>query len=636
MRSSARARYLAAIARGRSPERWPALAVAAQGGGDLRAFESACAARGVDRLLTARLGLAQLHRAAGDAALAEAVLRHAVAAAPRSAAALTNHGLLLSESGRPAEAADRHRAALALEPGLAAAWVNLALALRQLGDGPGAAAAEQRALQLDPEHAAVHVNAGIALQAQGRLFDAIAAYRYALARDPHLPEAWINLGVALLGSGDVAAARAALAQALQRAPRDRRAASNLLLAMQYDPAPGASDLREAAARTGALWPPAEAPALAARRPGRLRIGYLSGDFWQHPVGWLFAPLLAAHDREAVEVHCFDHRRHPGPPDALAQQMRLDAEHWHEVASLDDVALARRIRQLGIDVLVDLSGHTEQGRLGVLALRAAPVQLSWLGWFASTGLAAVDAVVVGDRLAGEGAEAHFTEPLERLPGLHFVYRPPTYLPPCATELPSQRHGVVSFGSFNNPAKLGDAVVALWSRLLLRLPGSKLVLKWSSFADPAFAEHTRRRFAPHGISADRLELRPASPHATMLAEYADIDIALDPSPFSGLQTTLEALCMGVPVLTLPWQRPVSRQTGAIVQILGLPELTAETPRDLVERAVALAADTERRAAWRSSLRDRLLASPLADAAGLARRLEAVYARRVAALRTREVPA
>ncbi|MBL8350849.1 MAG: tetratricopeptide repeat protein [Burkholderiaceae bacterium] len=612
------------------------MAVAAQGSGDLRGFESACAAAGADRLLVARLALAQQHRAAGDTALAEAVLRLAVVAAPRSAAALTNHGLLLYESGRPAEAAERHRAALALEPGLAAAWVNLALALRQLGDAAGAAAADQQALRLDPEQAAVHVNAGIALQAQGRLFDAIAAYRYALARDPHLTEGWINLGVALLGSGDVASARAALTQALRCAPRDRRAASNLLLAMQYDPTPAASELRQAAAHAGGLWPAAESLPFPRRRAGRLRIGYLSGDFWQHPVGWLFAPLLAAHDRDAVEVHCFDHRRQPGPPDALAQQMRRDAEHWHEVASLDDPALGQRIRRHAIDVLVDLSGHTEHGRPGVLAQRAAPVQLSWLGWFASTGLAEVDAVVLGDRLAGPGAEAFFTEPLERLPGLHFVYQPPAYLPPFASSLPSQRMGVVSFGSFNNPAKLGDAAVALWSRVLLRVPASRLILKWASFADPAFAEHTRRRFAPHGIGADRLELRPASPHAAMLAEYDEIDIAFDPFPFSGLQTTLEALCMGVPVLTLPWQRPVSRQTLAIVQSLGLPELAVDTPQEFVERAAALAADTERRAIWRSSLRGRLLASPLAQATGLARALEAVYARRVAALQAGEVSA
>ena len=635
MTRQARERYLTAIGGAGSPARWAGLALQAQGGGLLADFERACASQGQHDRLAVLLRLAQVHRSAGDTALAEAVLHQAVRLFPRSAAALTNHGLLLSESNRHAAAAERHRAALAIEPGLAAAWTNLALALRQQGDAAGAAEAQAQAVRLDPDQAAVHVNAGLNLQAQGRLFDAIAAYRYALARDPHLPEAWINLGVALLSSGDCAAARAALGAALRQAPQDRRARANLLLAMQYDPAPGASELRDSAARLAAAWPVASVKPWPDRRAGRLRIGYLSGDFWQHPVGWLFGPVLAAHDKAAFEVHCFDHRRQPDGADPVTQRLRRDAEHWHEVAMLDDATLAARIRDLGIDVLVDLSGHTDQGRLGVLAQRAAPVQLSWLGYFGSTGLPAVDAVVLGTGTADAGAQDFYTEPLECLPRPHFVWQPPDGLPACA-EPPSLRRGAVTFGSFNNPAKLGDAVVALWSQVLHRVPGSRLLLKWASLSDPAFAETMRLRFGAHGITPDRLQLRPASPHAEMLAEYGEVDVALDPFPFSGLQTTLEALCMGVPVVTLPWRRPVSRQTLAIVQALGMPELAADTPRAYVETAAALAGDVARRTALRAELRSRLANSPLSDAVGLTQALEALYRRRTEALFPRKAAA
>jgi predicted O-linked N-acetylglucosamine transferase (SPINDLY family) len=297
-----------------------------------------------------------------------------------------------------------------------------------------------------------------------------------------------------------------------------------------------------------------------------------------------------------------------------------------------------MRHAGIDVLVDLSGHTEHGRLGVVALRPAPVQLSWLGYFGSTGLPAVDAVVLGDALAPAGSEAFYTEALERVTGAHFAYAPPPYAPPV-TAPPSTRNGTLTFGSFNNPAKFGDEVVQLWSAVLQAVPNSRLVLKWKTFADPGFARHTQQRFAACGVDPARVQARPATPHAQMLAEYGDIDVALDPFPFSGLISTLEALWMGVPVVTLPWQRPVSRQSLAVLRAIGLDRGIATTPRGYVAQAAALAADITTRTTWRSSgacgLRHRLSASPLADGRRLAGELEAIYRRQLDARRTASPP-
>ena len=591
---------------------------------------------------------AQRHHDAGEWALAEQALRRLLNQAPPQAGTLSNLGLVLSRLGRAAEALACQRQALDLQPGLASAWVNLALALRGTGDLSGAAAADQQALRLDPAAPQAHVNIGIGLLGEGRLTEAMAAFRHALSLRHDLPETWINLGIALLESGDAQSAVSALRQAQQLAPHDRRAASNLLMALQYDPAIGADGLRQAAAQQALVWqaagattgpgqpaePGASAPFLSrtsawssATAPAgnpRLRIGYVGGDFRQHQVGWLMADVLEAHDRAGFEIHLFNTRANLDATDALTQRLRAAADAWHEVHALDDAELAARVAQLGITVLVDLAGHTEHNRLGVFARRAAPVQLAWLGYFASTGLPAIDAVVLGGAMADAGAQQFYTEPLERLPRLHFAYAPPPYAPLPAPP-PSLASGRVSFGSFNNPAKLSDATVALWTGALAAVPGSRLVLKWKCFGDLAFAEHTRRRFAAQGLDPQRLDLRPASAHPQMLAEYADIDIALDSLPFSGALTSLEALCMGVPVLTLPGRRPVSRQTLALLQALDLPDWVASTPRQFAALARRWADDLPGRQVLRQTLRQRLQASVLGDGAGLARALEQVYRRR-----------
>jgi protein O-GlcNAc transferase len=574
-------------------------------------------------------------RTTGDLQAAEALLRQAVQQAPSSAAALTNHGLLLSELGRNEEAVALQQRAVALVPGMAAAWTNLALALRQWGDDAGADQAQAQARSLDPHSPQAWVAAGMSAQAGGQLGQAIDAYRAAVRTDSNLPEAWINLALALHETGDTTACQQALDQALKLRPTDRRALSNLLMTSQYQPALTATDLQAVAARAAPAWPSA-GPRPAPRKPprGRLRVGYLSGDLYAHPVGWLLAPVLRAHDRHAIEVHVFDHRPAQGTTDAVTQALRDATEHWHNASGLDDTPLARCIAQAGIDVLVDLAGHTQRGRLGVLAQRPAPVQLSWLGYFGSTGVPSVDAVVLGDDVAPPGAEAAYTEVIERVAGIHFAYEPPAWAP-APTAPPCGTAGIVTFGSFNNPAKMGDAVVQLWAQVLRRVPGSRLVLKWKSYGDPVFADHTRQRFAAHGIAAERIQPRPASAHAQMLAEYGDIDVALDPFPFNGLTTTLEALWMGVPVVTLPLQRTVSRQTLAVLQSLGLQRWAQTTPKAYADCAAALAADLPTRTALRhlgpGSLRQRMAASPLMNAAGLARALESIFQRRLDAVHT-----
>lgn len=631
MSDDARRRYVDALKRDVDVRRWAALAAAANPQVPEARFDAAVrASRGA---VAALVALAAVHRGAGDRDAAEQVLREAVRRAPRDASVLTNHGLLLSELGRHGEAVARQREAVALAPGMAAAWTNLALALHGAGDARAASEAEREAFRLDPGSPQALVGRGLTQHAGGEIGAAIASFRAALTVDATLREAWINLGLALQDGGDAVAARACFEQALALDPLDRRAVTDLLMESQYDATLNAADLRAIAARAERAWPCAEARRGDGAAGRALKVGYLSGDFYAHPVGWLLAPVLEAHDRDVLAVHAFSHTPPSLAADALGARLRAGADHWHDVHGLDDVAIAEAIAAAGIDVLVDLSGHTERGRPGVFALRPAPVQLSWLGYFGSTGLRAIDAVIVGDALAPEGAESFYTEALERVPGAHFVYGAPPDAPAPAMP-PSEAPGSVTFGSFNNPAKMGDAVVRTWAQVLAEVPGSRLLLKWRSFADAGFAAATRARFAAHGVDPQRIETRPASPHARLLAEYGDVDIALDPFPFCGLITTLEALWMGVPVVTLRWQRPVSRQTHAVLQAIGFSEWSTDTPRRYVECAAALAADLPLRRRLRGvsggSLRARVNGSPMADAATLARRLEAIYRRRREAVR------
>jgi predicted O-linked N-acetylglucosamine transferase (SPINDLY family) len=571
--------------------------------------------------------LAGQHRAHGLLGLAEAVLALAVQRAPDSGQARANHALALHELGRHVEALAQAERAVAAVPGLAAAWFNLGLIRAALHDGAGAAQAHAQAQALSPQSGMHHQHAGLELKEQGRLLEAQGAFRYAMTLDGASPEAWVNLGNVLLEAGDAQAAEDAALAALAMRPQDRRAATNLLMAQQYNPCHTAETLRESAMRWGQLWqqPQAEAPAFEPFTGGRpLRVGYLSSDFRQHPIGWLLGPVLAGHDAATVELHAFDtdNGRHAGDP--LKAELRCHVAHWHEVGGLDDGALAARVRAAGIDVLVELAGHTDGGRLGVLAHRPAPVQLSWLGYFASTGVPAVDGVVTGSVVGDAPAAAWYTEPLLHLGRPHIAWRAPSYAPAPAVSVASSRQGGITFGSFNTAAKLSDATVALWARLLLVRPDSRLLLRRSCFGDPAFAEHTRRRFASHGVAPERIVTAPALPHDQMLAAYAELDIALDPAPFSGLITSLEALWMGLPVVTLSGLRPVSRQTEMVLRALGQERWIATTPEAWLQTCLRLADDTAARSAWLHGARAAMSASPLMDGADLARQLEALYLR------------
>lgn len=528
-------------------------------------------------------------------------------------------------AGQLDQAVAGYRAVLAIAPDTLPALTNLGSILRQHGQLEEAIGLLQRAVALPGSNQHAAYNLGNALRAAHRPAEAVAAFRLATERQPGWALAQCNLGVALADMAEWDAAEQALRQALQLEPNLALAQDNLaallstrLMAMQYQPMETALLYRQAQA-FAALCPPADPmPGRPPQAGQPLRVGFLSPDLCDHPVGMFLLPVLAALDRQRIQPVLYSSG---GRDDDTRQALKQQAA-WLDVSALDPASLLATLRSHQLDVLVDLSGHTAGHRLAVLARRAAPLQVSWLGYFATTGVPAMDYVLMDRWHVPAGAETQFTEQVAYLPGGRFCYQAPGFAPAVAPP-PGMRRGHITFGSFNNPAKYHDGVFDCWAQILAATPNSRLLLKWRDYSEASARQQVWDAFAQRGIDPTRITLRPFSCHAELLGEYADMDIALDPFPFTGGHTSCEALWMGVPVVSWPQARPVSRQTWAFLSALGLTELAGHTGEDYVQIAVDLAARLPYLATLRQTLRARMLASPLCNAAGFARGFETLLA-------------
>ncbi len=516
------------------------------------------------------------------------------------------------------------RRALALKPGFAEAAYNLGNAEAARGRNDHAAAAYARSLAVRPDYSDALNNAGPVLLAEGKLAFARRSLAAALALEPTHAGAWSNLAVLHQSTGDAEAAVLRFRRGLAADPGQSAIGSNLLFTLTY-----AADVGDDAIyREFRSWEARYArPLYAEGRPHandrdpdrRLRIGYLSADLRDHPVAHNLIASLERHDRTEVELTLY---ALPRATDAMTERFRRIADRWRWVAGEDERRIADRIRSDGIDVMVMVAPHTADNRPLVAALKPAPVQVA-LYDLATTGMTAVDAWLTDGRFhPPETTTERFAERLVRLPCL-FNHAVPSPTPPLVRP-PSAASGQVTFGSFNNPAKMTPEVVALWARVLRAVPGSRLLMKYlNRFASPELNRLIRARFEAHGVAPGRVELRAGRvPRAAQLALLNEVDIALDPFPFNGCTTTFEALWMGVPVATLEGRRFLSRMSASFLRHLDLGDLVAGDPDAYVALAASLAADLGRRAELRSGLRGRLADSPLCDPEGHARSLVAAY--------------
>jgi len=485
-----------------------------------------------------------------------------------------------------------------------------------------AVAACRQGLVIAPTQSALHNNLALALRRLGRTSEAIDAFETAIAHDGRNVEAMSNLADTLRGAGRMSEALALYRRALAVAPGHVDVRANFLMTLQYATDVAPREITEEHRRWGELFAntPRHDHGARARDEGkRLRVGYLSPDFRAHSVAWFLDGILRGHDAQEVEVFGYaDVAR----PDGTTARFATQVHAWRNVHALDDVTLAARIAEDEIDVLVELAGHTERSRLGVMARRPAPVQVTYLGYPCTTGLAAIDYRIVDALTDPPGSEALSTETLVRPAPGFLVYAPPWDAPEVAP-LPAARAGVVTFGSFNATSKLNDDVLATWAALLARVPDSRLLLKGLPFADDAVCARFRNSFATRGIAPERVLLRPfAQGREAHLATYGEIDVALDTFPYNGTTTTCEALWMGVPVVTLAGAAHAGRVGLSLLTQVGRTAWIADTRDAYVEIAAALAAARGALGTERATLRETVRASGLTDGPGFTRALERFY--------------
>ncbi|MEK7435969.1 MAG: glycosyltransferase [Pseudomonadota bacterium] len=496
-------------------------------------------------------------------------------------------GAIALERGEKELARVRFETALTLAGDQPTPLCNAAEANRQAGRHARALELSARALALDPDNGAAMYNQALTLQSCWRAEEALAVYRRLLGLRPELSQAYAGyLFLLLLLGEDPLALRAA---------HCRWAAIN------------AEPLRETGTGHGYARDPLR----------RLRIGYVSADFRDHAASSFVEPILSAHDRAGFETHCYSSTE---TSDAVTARLRSTVSCWREVRWQDDAALANLIRADGIDILVDLSGHTNGNRLAAFARKPAPVQVTYLGYPATTGMSAMDYRISDARLDPPGAaDGYYTETLLRLPHSLWCFRPPASMP-APGPLPASQSGQITFGSLNSMLKLRPATIALWSRLLLSIPRSRLIIASVEAGEASL--RIAAEFARHGVPADALSFRAPLARAQFWALSGEIDIALDSFPCNGGATTCETLWLGLPVLSLAGELFQSRAGLSLLSVIGLPELVAQSESDYLRIARELASDRERLAQLRRGLRQRMRASPLLDETGFTRSLEALY--------------
>jgi protein O-GlcNAc transferase len=596
------------------------------------------------------LGVIESQNSRQQAALE--LISQAIAINPKSARYQNNLGLVLVKLGRLQDGVAAYRTALKLNPNDADTHYNLGAALQNLDRMDEAMAEWRAAIALKFDHARAHCNLGAALLHQRRTDEAIAALQSALKFNPDYPEAYYNLGVVYKDIGQLNAAMEAFGAALRLRPdypeaqnnlgnalkdqgqlNDAIAAyrtalrlkpdyfaaySNLLYSLYYHPGYDAGAIHKEHIqwnqRQTELLKKIFGPHTNNRDPERrLKIGYVSPDFCGHAESYFVVPLLESHDHRQFEIHCYaDVRR----PDRITDRIRLSVNVWHDVLGKSNADLAQQIREDQIDILVDLTMHMAHNRLLVFARKPAPIQVTWLAYPGTTGLETID-YRISDAFMDppDNATSHYSEETIRLPDCWCCFDPLSDL----ASRPPRQDGPICFGSLNNPCKLNEPILRLWGRALLATPGSQIMI-----LAPSMDQRNRIRLLYEQMDIDtaRLIFVERTPRPEYLRSYDRIDIGLDPLPYNGITTTLDALWMGVPMVSLAGSTAAGRAGLGILSTLGLPELATHNPEQFVQTASALAVDLAKLTELRKTLRQRMQASPLMDAKRFAQNIELAY--------------
>ena len=569
------------------------------------------------------LGAALVNLDRKDDALAP--LARAVALAPGDVSALSNFAFALQNRGRPVEAQCHLQLALTIQPDFASALVNMGATMLSQNRYPEAAAFYRRGLEVEPGYVPAHSHLAQVDEEQGRLVDAAEGYRRTLdmlAQGPaqqagvrtdttqaNAHQGLSNVMAKLADFGSVVAQSDA---ALALLPQDRVLWEKRLYAFSYHPDLAVDDIFAEFVRWGDLHPrPATDFSRHDRTPGRrLKVAYVSPDFRRHTSRFYFHPLFANHDHAQLELFAYSNVR---AEDAFTRKFRQCFDHWRDIRDRSDEEVAQMARDDGIDILVDCCNHMRDDRLGVFALKPAPVQVTWLGAAWTTGLATVDYVLYDQYLAPPETIAR--ETIVRLPHCFAAYDPLAASdaprpPPCL------RNGYVTFAYSGRTERLNHHTFRVWGEILRRMPGARLVLDFKHFTDPRNQAYFVRLMREQGVDTDRVDMRNSS---NIFTGLHDFDIVLDSFPHSGGTMLVDALWMGVPTLTLAGRPPLGRIGSTFMMNLGLPEWIAQDEAGFVDKAVAFASDPQALARLRAGMRERMLNSPFMDGPGFSRAVE-----------------
>jgi predicted O-linked N-acetylglucosamine transferase (SPINDLY family) len=539
---------------------------------------------------------------------------------PESAVAWKLLGASLHRLGQGQNALPALVRATALLPKDAETHYNLGVTQESLGHFNEAVASYRKSLALQPNSAATLNNLGFSLQSLGQLDNAVTHYRLAIKIKPDYIGAYHNLGNVLRDIGEIDESITSCRSALAINPDFTEARSNLLFSLNYTATHANESCLEEARQYGQIVRKKVAARFSAwqceAHPKRLRVGVVSGDLRHHPVGYALKNLLEQLNPNRVELIAYPTIQ---TVDEFTTLIQPFFAAWKPLSSLSNAAAARLIHTDKINVLLDLSGHTGHNGLPIFAWKPAPIQVSWLGYFATTGVAEMDYLITSQAAVPEAHQQQFSEKIWYLPDTWLSFSPPDDSL-IATPLPAIKNKYVTFGCFQRLDKIGDAVLGAWAKILTRLPNAHLYMACKQLSEPTVLARFKRHLQSHGIDLARVEIQCATKtRALFLARYADVDIMLDSFPYPGVTTTCEALWMNVPTVTLAGNTLLSRQGAGVLTAANLNEWIAHDEDDYVAKAIHFASDLPKLGELRSTLRERVRVSPLFDAPRFAKHFE-----------------
>ncbi len=563
--------------------------------------------------------LAVLTFQSGNVEDANALFLKAKGLNPGDASIHFNYGVMLQKLNKSQEALLQFKTTISINPGHPEAHQNSAIILRGMKRLEEAIESHRSAISLRPNYANAHFTCGETLQTMNRFEEAVSSYDEAIALKPEYAEAYHNRGIALRELGRFQDSLLSSVQAIKIKPDHLDAYSNFLFTSNFIQNFSPRSRLEKARQFGiqaskgveekTIFSGLNAPGM------KKRIGFVSGDFKNHPVGYFTISLFENIDRSKFEIYAYSNNAYE---DSLTLRLKKSVSRYQDITNQTDIDAARLIHRDGIHILIDLSGHTALNRLPLFARKQAPIQASWLGYCGTTGIAQIDYMIGDQHVIPPGEEHHFTEKIKRLPGSYFCFSQPDEDMEVQC-LPALDNGYVTFGSFNNHLKLTPEVIQLWAKILMAIEHARIFLKSAQFDDPSVKNHLRETFASLGISQDRLLFEGKTDRTRYFEAYNKIDIALDPFPYPGATTSMEAMWMGVPVLTKKGDSFLSHNGETIAVNAGQSEWVAQNANDYLDKAIRFSSDLMALAQLRSKLRHQVLTSPIYAADQFARNFE-----------------